>query len=40
MSQVYFKGDPYVEGDTWASDPSAKLRIFDMTLIAGALVLS
>lgn len=31
VSQVYFKNDSHIEKDPWASDPSAKLRILEMT---------
>lgn len=34
VSQVYFKDDPYVAADPWASRPAAKLRI--LTLENGA----
>lgn len=34
VSQVYFKDDPYVATDPWASKPAAKLRI--LTLEQGA----
>lgn len=34
VSQVYFKDDPYVAADPWASRPAAKLRI--LTLEQGA----
>lgn len=29
VSQIYFKGDPYIDTDPWASDAKAKLRILD-----------
>lgn len=31
VSQVYFKDDEHIEKDPWASDPSAELRILEMT---------
>jgi catechol 1,2-dioxygenase len=34
VSQVYFKDDPYLAADPWASKPDAKLRI--LTLEQGA----
>ncbi len=30
ISQIYFKDDPYIESDPWASDPEAKMRILPM----------
>jgi hypothetical protein len=27
VSQVYFKEDPFIEDDPWASDPKAQARI-------------
>lgn len=32
ISQIYFKGDPHIENDPWASDPKASLRIVDIVL--------
>lgn len=29
-TQIYFEGDPYIEGDHWASDPSAAARIIPL----------
>ncbi len=36
ISQVYFKGDPYIEVDPWASEEKAKLRILPMEEVGGA----
>ncbi len=30
ISQIYFKGDPHIEKDPWASKPKAQLRILDL----------
>ena len=30
ISQVYFKDDPYIEKDPWASQPKAILRILEI----------
>lgn len=30
VSQVYFKGDPYIDVDKWASSPDAALRTLDL----------
>lgn len=30
ISQIYFKGDPHIENDPWASLEKAKLRIIDL----------
>jgi catechol 1,2-dioxygenase len=30
ISQIYFKGDPHITKDPWASDPKAKMRILDV----------
>jgi len=30
VSQIYFKDDPYIESDPWASDPEAKMRILPL----------
>jgi protocatechuate 3,4-dioxygenase beta subunit len=30
VSQIYFKDDPFIETDPWASDPAAELRILNM----------
>ncbi len=29
-TQIYFEGDPYIDGDRWASDPSAAARIIPL----------
>jgi len=31
VSQVYFKGDPHIEQDPWASKDRAKLRVLTIT---------
>ncbi len=30
VSQIYFKGDPHIEADRWASSESAKLRVLEI----------
>lgn len=30
ISQIYFKGDPYIDKDPWASDPKAELRVLPL----------
>lgn len=32
ISQIYFKNDPNIQEDPWASDPKAELRILPITL--------
>ena len=29
-TQIYFEGDPYIDGDHWASDPAAAARIIPL----------
>ena len=31
VSQIYFKGDPHITKDPWASQEKAKLRILQIT---------
>jgi protocatechuate 3,4-dioxygenase beta subunit len=33
ITQLYFKNDPYIANDPWASDPAAQLRIVPVTLV-------
>ncbi len=42
ISQIYFKGDPNIEDDPWASKPEAELRILDIVPqnTAGLLVVN
>lgn len=35
VSQIYFKDDPYIESDPWASDPEAKMRILPLEDLDG-----
>ena len=37
VSQVYFKGDPYIEEDPWASDSKAALRILPYEQAPGGI---
>ena len=30
VTQIYFKGDPHITNDPWASDPKAKMRILEV----------
>ncbi len=36
-TQIYFAGDPYIEGDRWASDPDAAARIIPLIEDGGVM---